>query len=251
MPKVTNAPTPSSSSRANKHTVIARDEVTDKVEKIRISAQIRARYANVGKPRKVVKPKVLPLIKRIDLEFQAEKSLEYDEHIERLRLQHEYVVQKRLIEQLSDNPLPLADRIAPKEIEVPQPVPAKELPQFKKTKIMLRQNEYYVLFDAAAERLQSIHDKWKTEMARNLSLASPDGSLTHRYEQMGRVFAKFQEVNQAFQDDYQGKLTYAQWRYIKRDLKEIGKVKIHCLHARWDIVSTAVAGLRNLFEYLE
>ena len=199
----------------------------------------------------MVKPKNLPLIQRIDPEFQAEKTQEFEEHIERLQLLSQYVTQKRLLERLSNSQPSLAERIEPKDIEVPQPVPAKELPRFKKTKIMNRQNEYYVLFDAAAQRLQIIHGKWKIEMARNLQSTPSDESLTRRYEAMGRVFSRFQEVNQAFQDEYQGKLTHAQWRYVKRDLKAIGKVEIKALHSRWDKISMAVAELKDIFNYLE
>ena len=52
-------------SRRTPYTVPARNESTGLIERISVSAETRMKFKDIGKPRKVVKPKNVPLIKRI------------------------------------------------------------------------------------------------------------------------------------------------------------------------------------------
>ena len=75
---------------------------TGKYEKIHLSLQTRRKFANAGKPRKVVKPKNLPLIKRFDPEYQALMAREHEEECARIRMLHEiHTRRERLLDRLA------------------------------------------------------------------------------------------------------------------------------------------------------
>lgn len=248
MPKVTS--NKYASPKFARHTVVARDELSGQRERIYIPPTTRQKFAKVGKPRVTIKPKILPLIKRIDPEFTAEIAAEYEEHTARQRTLHKLLRERSLLDRIQ--PTPLADRLTspPPPPVLPMPAPAKELPQFKKTKIMKRQSEFYKMFDAAATRLGRVHDRWKIEMAKVLREVPANPDRLKRHEEIGVLLTRFNAVNTQFSDEYQGKLTNAHWRYVKRDLKRISRIPLYNVDGRWEDISRDLVTIKDIFDYL-
>lgn len=134
------------------------------------------------------------------------------------------------------------DHVA-KRRRLPKPVyrPPDELPpglHFRKTKILRRIEEYGNIFEATVERLEPVFLKLKT--AKGIS-----SEVREKLEKMGTEF------NTLWTDlDQRGsKLTNKQWRYIKRDLKRIGRVSFTNLSTRFVEVCNELAALDITFAY--
>ena len=78
-----SANTTTSSRRSAPYSVPARNEVTGLRERITLSKASKAKFTNVGKPRKVVKPKNVLLIKQItDPKEHMLLYREYERHLD-------------------------------------------------------------------------------------------------------------------------------------------------------------------------
>ena len=194
-----------------KHTVIARDEVTGKYERIHISRTTRKLFKDVGKPRHYPHPKTKPVTYFVDLEYRAEKYAEFEEEIKNKALISRLLTLRERLE-ISQQARPsLEERLELPPIDLPKlPLEREELPQFKKTKILKRQNEYYTMFEATAKRLQQLHPTLMKEMAKAYEEVPVSTEKLQRYQDVGQLFKRFDRVNKAFEEDYQGKLTHSQ-----------------------------------------
>ena len=235
MPKVT-----SSSPKLGRHTIVARNCVTGLLERITPSKEIRDRFKNVGKPRKVVRPKNLPLIRRIDPEFQAIKAQEHDEDLARMAMLSCLLIKKHRLE----------DRIALNNTPAGSPLPVQQeiqfnipdsLPQFKKTKILNRQEEYNRMLEATAIRLQRLYDRLVVETKNDDEPAIP------HIDKLRAIFTRFDNINRSFDEEYQQKLTHSQWRALKRDLKRVGKIDMTSLGTRWRTICMTLVEQEDLF----
>ena len=68
-------------SRRAPYTVPARNESTGLIERIAVSTETKMKFKDVGKPRKVVKPNNIPLIKRIttpEERFKLNRAFDQD-----------------------------------------------------------------------------------------------------------------------------------------------------------------------------
>ena len=78
-------------SRRAPYTVPARNESTGLIERISVSAETKMKFKDVGKPRKVVKPKNVPLIKRITTpEERFNLNRAFDQDLDRQQMAAEH-----------------------------------------------------------------------------------------------------------------------------------------------------------------
>ena len=110
---------PFTSVRLGKHTVIARDEMTGKYERIHISAETRKRFKDVGKPRRIPHVKHRPLTNHVDLEWRAEKQVEHDNYIVQRALEARLYTLRNRLEAQAANKLSLEERLEPRAPFVP------------------------------------------------------------------------------------------------------------------------------------
>lgn len=222
---------------------MVRDELTGVSERIHLSRKTRQRYANVCKRRKIVKPTTTPLINRVDPEFQAAKTVEHKENLARMRELSQLLQKRRLLDRISDSKPSLADRIDPiSNLTLMYPrIPVKELPMFKKTKIMRCQDEISTMIDATAKRLGRVYNKVRAEHSSLLVCVPARPDLEQRYTRILKLVGRFNTLNIDFTVEYQRNLTGSRTWSIKRDLKAIGRMDFHLIHKRWDEISTKLA----------
>jgi len=218
---------------SRKRIVLAKEEPTGLLERIVISNPHK--FDHVAKRRRLPKPVYRPLVHR---PFDPIRAQEADERIKRLRRLAHLIQKRKLLDRLSDTKPPLLERIEPR---TPEYQPPDELPpglHFRKTKILRRIEEYGNIFEATVERLEPVFLKLKT--AKGIS-----SEVREKLEKMGTEF------NTLWTDlDQRGsKLTNKQWRYIKRDLKRIGRVSFTNLSTRFVEVCNELAALDITFAY--
>ena len=88
-------------------------------------------------------------------------------------------------------------------------------------------------------------------MAKLMQVSPIDPTRLRHLTEIGAILDRFQEINTRFDTEYQGKLTNAQWRKVKRDLKRIKGLPLFNLETRWEEVIGPLLTLRNIFEYLD
>ena len=267
MPKVASSSSSSAkSARRSHHSVIARNEETGIQERITITQDTRERFKHVGQPRKVVKPIVRPLIKRIlSPEYIAERDAAYEADLVYMRQVADIIAQKRRLEERLQNP-PLLSRISAARPETPEPVepePEKVLPKFHKTKHTRRYTDYAKMVDAAAKSIDRLRVHWKKSYDRLEEELVPNGTLQLAHERTGSTLCQVDRFLLLWNKGVPT-WTHKEWRYIKRDLKAIeaameerpdkgGKARKLDMGSKedlWKIIDN-VAKLKDIFTYLK
>lgn len=206
------------------HSVIALNETTGLRERISPHKDIREKYKNVGKPRRVQQPSQQRLIHRVlTPEEYAEIAQEYDKEMVLKRLFSELTLEKRKLEdRISSPPKPLAERIAsPEPYEEPKPLP-KEI-KFRKTKIIKRIDEFNNVFTAVHTRLAPLFKRLKVE-DENKHYGLPERV---DFDRRNRLWGFFKQIEEGLENkSIQHELTNAQWRRIRGAMKRVGKVKL-------------------------
>ena len=210
--------------RITKHTVFARNEETALIERIDISPETRQKYANIGKPRKVVRPRniqkvitpVLSLEERLNLleETNAEMA---EKH-----LMHDLVMERRkLINRINNppNPLPLLERLGPAPQEYQPPDTHLEQLKFHRTAILLRIQEFAPMLTAVKVRLDPFFDVLRTDDDDNgTPYFTPEvrTKLWNWWTPFQELYTEWERVGH--------KLTNKEFREIRGALKRIEKV---------------------------
>lgn len=163
------------------------------------------------------------------------------EHTNRLRLLSSLIQEQNLLDRIDNSPppIPLRNRIDPAPMEIE---PIQAYPQgarFRKSKIILREKEFWNIILAADERLQIIDDKSEV---RDVHEDHWDG-----YQELMNNFKDFKDTFKERAD----KFTNKNWRYIRKDLNAIRRVSLRSLGSRWDEVCAEIAALgrQKLFIY--
>ena len=256
-PEMPSANTNTTSRRSAPYTIPARNEVTGLRERITTSKATRDKFMNVGKPRKVVKPRSVPLIKRLDPEYRemiAEDQHEHDKSLARKRRWAEEIQQNSLLKRLNvkkADKLPLLQRITSEE--PPSTSTTYRIPEKKIRKISTdkRHDDYKVLINATQTRLDSLYKRIKEE---EYDLTQhPNKHIQERYESVAKLIDYVDQVVGIFKDkDLSTHLTNADWRKLKRDVKAIGRISFDNLDRRWDFIAESLAELevKGAFSYL-
>ena len=205
--------------RRNYHSVLARNEVTALIERIDISRDIRERFADIGKPRKIapprstkVKPHVLTLEERLNLAEEtvtemAEKHLLHDLIKERNRLDH-----------LTTTPIPLIDRITPAREEYHPPAPIPDQLKFRKDKILKRIEEHKPMFEAVKARLGPYFNQLAEDMTGELIEPADNHKIWQWWGQFQDLYDNIDNVGHD--------LTNKEWRGVKGAMRRIGRISL-------------------------
>lgn len=141
--------------------------------------------------------------------------------------------QRTLLERMSSSPstpsLPLIQRIS-KPLYTPAPPLPKDI-KFRKTKIILREQDYWKLILATKKRLDIIDEKCNyTDVCD-----ADDDDLEKLMNDFFQLYIHFRERTDSF--------THSQWRAIKRDCKAVGSISLKSLNSNWDQVCAQLAAL--------
>ncbi|EED77375.1 predicted protein, partial [Postia placenta Mad-698-R] len=214
--------------KAKPFIVTAKHEPTGLLE--RIAIHNTHKFDDVGKPRRIVRPTIKPLIRR---PFNPERAEKAKHDIEELALRAHLFKKQQLLDRISDPAPPLIDRIDMQagpsyEYEPPKPLPDIH---FQRTKILLRTSEYNEMFAATADRLEPVFARMEKE----------EGSLELE------VVAKVRRMGDGFDELYHGLEKKARRpRNIFRIRRTIGPLDAARPSARFAPSHTEVAGLSRL-----
>ncbi|KAF9798064.1 hypothetical protein IEO21_10790 [Rhodonia placenta] len=212
--------------KAKPFIITAKHEPTGLLERIAIHNMHK--FDDVGKPRRIVRPTILPLIRR---PFNPERAEKAKRDIEELALRAHLFKKQQLLDRISDPAPPLIDRIDMQAGPSYKYEPPKLLPDihFQRTKILLR----------TSDRLEPVFAQMEKE----------EGNLEPE------VVAKVRRMGDGFDELYHGlekkahRLTNRHWRVIKRDLKRIGHVFFEDLSSRLPEICNQLASLNITFKY--
>ena len=237
MPKVT-------SSRRN--TISARNEATGLLERISISRETIDKFANVGKPRRVYKPVVKPLIKRFDPDFQAEINAQFEQHIDHLKESAQAVADKQREERYLSflNNMQLQYPLDP--YVPPEPLP-KEL-FFRRTKILNRCTEYTNMLEATKKRLKPVKAKLLREEALFKRFNSWDKEKREVSDKIHSLLDCLDQIEGWLKDEDQ--ITNATWRRMRTDFHTIGRISLKNLNKNWLYIKMSLCNaFDNGFHY--
>ncbi|EED83348.1 predicted protein [Postia placenta Mad-698-R] len=216
--------------KAKPFIITTKHEPTGLLERIAIHNMHK--FNDVGKPRRIVRPTIKPLIRR---PFNPERAEKAKHDIEELALRAHLFKKQQLLDRISDPAPPLIDRIDMQAGPSYEYKPPKPLPDihFQRTKILLRTS------DRQADRLEPVFARMEKE----------EGSLEPE------VVAKVRRMGDGFDELYHGlekkarRLTNRHWRVIKRNLKRIGHVSFEDLSSRLPDICNELASLNITFKY--
>lgn len=234
--------------KAAKNTVFARNEVTYRSERIKISKETRDKFANVCKRRKVPKPYNKPVVTpTLTLQERLDHTRDWAEHTARQQELSRLVMERRRLEdRISSPPPPLIERIAAPEYEPPAPIP--EDIHFRKSWAILRIKEATKVFDGTREHLDPLFDKLKKEEARAV-LGLAIRVSVELQEEMWKWVGPFLDVHDKLKE-YGHELTKKEWRDLFGALKRIGKVKFDHLDSRLVEICEELVALKLTFPKL-
>ena len=212
--------------------VHARNEPTGLLERITISDPHR--FDSVGKPRRVNNPAHKPIIHR---PYDPELAQQSQDDINRLSLLARLTHERRLLDRISEPAPPLIERIAP-AYEAPQPLPDVH---FRKTKIIERTKNFTTMFEATATRLEPLMQKVQ-------AFEEEEGGTIPERKQLSQMLDGLDTLYYELEAKAP-KLSNKHWRFIKRDLKRIGKVSFHDLSTRYKEIVSELVALHITFEY--
>jgi hypothetical protein len=223
-------------SRRYRFTTLAREDMTARTEKLCLDY---SKYKDVCRPqyKKTYKHQddiYASLNTYCSPEYLQQRLVEAQVHLEHLEtLADLYQEKNRLEHQLCTIPSssPLIDRLS-----TPPPfyTPPEELPQglkFRKTKITLREQEYWPLILATSKRLEQIK-----EYMEKREVPEKDR------ENVQELFSSFKNLEDTF-GEKSDKFTNKTWRLIKRDLTAVKKIPFNSLDSRWGHVCAELAAL--------
>ena len=240
--------------KSNKNTVIAWDEsnTLPLLERITLSKEVRERYKNVGKPRKVVKPNnKRPVTYPLTVEERMELVREHEEYCSEKALLSRLCIEKaKLEDRIAARPPPLEDRIEPKKVEYTPPAPLPKNAEFHKTKDVLRHHDFKILVGATVTRLLPF---LKKALNPEYSAKVPEETLERVESWTDRlqdISTKLYDMEENFTNEQWRGLsptgrafTNAQWRKLRGACKRIGKVDFTSLDSRFVEICNALAEL--------
>lgn len=212
--------------------VLAKHEPLGLLERITISNK----FKEVGKPRRIPKPVHQSVISR---PFDPELAQEAQEEIDRKGLLARLTQHHSLLDRISASGPSLLERM---DLDPTPIIEVKPLPniRFRRTKILLRTEEYNNLFAATADRLDPLYDKLKQD-----GVVSEE--IRVRLERMGD---EFDTLYHGLEERAHA-LTNKQWRCIKRDLKRIGRISFAQPTTRFAVICKELVDLDISFNYEE
>ena len=196
------------------HSVIARNEITGKYEKIHLSKsyfpEIDDRKKKAKAPtntKAVSRPQ--SLLERIEGEKEYQEDLEFQRTVGSLIAQRNLLEKKIAAEKAK---VKLANRIAP-PVEIPD---APFVPKFKfqKKSITQRRDKHVFLLERTSARLGKLEDDYKNRDDIPATTRTAVDILINRFADA------ITQVHSAPE-----RITNAQWRHIKADCKAVGRVK--------------------------
>ena len=214
-----------------KNSTLARFDPTGQSERIVISDTHKFDWVARQKHRKHKDP--VPLRARI---FDPEIGQEALNDIRRKAVIGWLMHERTLLERISSPPPPLITRLEPRDTyEIPKPLPDIK---FRKTKILLRTEEYNGLFAATADRLEPLFAKLEKD-------GGLDPITTNRMRKLA------DEIDDLYHnlEEKAHKLTNKHWRLIKRDLKKISHISFANLGDRFPEICSQLVSLDLTFKY--
>ena len=194
------------------YSITALNEVTGRRERITISAEALSQYSHIGRPRKIIKPASVPLIKRLDPEYTAAMDAEYEQHIADKRLLASLLHKRRLIDRIDKDAEKhsLLDRLTPPSTpyELPKPVP--KTIKFRKTHLMKRQSEFKNVLTPTLQRVLSIYKKLEGKEKEE-----------KEYHKVKELLSFLEQIATMFETNETDKWTSKDWRLFQRDCKKI------------------------------
>ena len=227
-------PTAMPKATATKYTTIARNELTYRTERIKVSPEVRRKYADVCKPRKVYKPDERPLVSRIlsDEEY-AEIRQEQEQHLaDRDLLSRLLVKSRKLEDRLTTPPPPLIERLAPRTPAYEAPAPLPKQVKFRKHKIFKRIEEYKGLVDPTITRLKPFFAKLNERM-EGPGTSVEKMAEDKRLEPIWNWYNRLAEIRDIITEEGH-EFGVSAWRQLKGACKRIGKVSFENLDSRLD-----------------
>ena len=175
-------------------------------------------------------------------EYLAQCVKEAEAHVAQLRSIADRFKQNSLLERISQEQsspaslIPLINRIQLSTPYTPPP-PLSERLHFRKTKIMLREKEYWQLISETGNKLGLIQKRMKS---RDIPGSHAQGMQT--------LMNNFRELKETFHDRTD-RFTNKQWRLIKRDCHAIRNIPIQNLVWAKLCAEIAALGREERFTY--
>ncbi|KAF7794676.1 hypothetical protein EIP86_005814 [Pleurotus ostreatoroseus] len=232
---------------ATKYTTIARNELTYRTERIKISPEVWRKYADVCKPRKVYKPDERPLVSRIlSNEEYAQIQQEQAEHFaERDLLSRLLIKSRKLEDRLTTPPPPLIERLAPRTPAYEAPAPIPKQVKFRKYKIFKRIEEYKGLVDPTITRLKPFFAKLNERM-EGPGTTVEKMAEDKRLEPIWKWYNRLAEIRDTITEEGHD-FGVSAWRQLKGACKRIGKVSFE----NFDKMSTSQSSAAASFTRYE
>jgi hypothetical protein len=209
-------------SRKSKHTILALDETTCKMEKIFISPEARRKFKDAGKVKRVRMPLMPEPVKTpvFSQEELQEIQQEHKEHLSTLSLLSRLTNERNsLVDRLEDSPPPLIQRIEP-YIYHSSPIPNNI--HFHQTKKLLRIKEFREFVQPTLDVITPFFYK----MSGDAKWAGND-----HYTPLWTWFYRLEDIVIEMDIIAHG-FTAKEWRLLKGACKRIRKVDFSHLSTR-------------------
>ena len=213
--------------KANKHSVIARNDITALYERITPSKAVRNKYKNVCKQRRYPKPHTAKVISpNITSEELAEIQQEYQQHVADKSLLSRLLTEYRQLEdRISNPPPPLIERIAERD-EYKPPAPLSKDINFHKTKILKRIKEFKPVLAVTLERLDPIFLAFEDDDEREEQGIAPRVPKATR-DALWKWQQRLEEIFTNLEKDEVGHhIGNKNWRVLGGICKKIGTVSV-------------------------
>lgn len=225
---------------SNRYDITVKDAITLIPERF-VGTLAKSPMKDAGKYPRNKKPATLkPAVNHYDPDFIAEKLAEFSIDVNRQRLHAFLLHERRLLDRISDAPppIPLLERIEPKQFTFNKDIP--ESLRFRRSKIMLREQELGKVINATSNRLGTLQGK-----------ADVRGVKDEHNEAWLTLMANFKVFKMTFKSKVD-KYTNKQWRLIKKDLKDVKRIKFRDLDNSWENVCAEIAalGVQQRFVYV-
>ena len=226
-----------------KNTVIARNEPLGLLERINLSPDTRAKFAEVGKrkpnPRPVTPPPVLH--RHISKEEGAELIEEFMAECAEKALVS-YLVRKR--NRLEDriamtDPVPLIDRIEPVQPTYTAPAPPPKDLHFQKKTTLTRKEEVWKVMQATKKRTEPVLNALNATDKRE-DQGRPVQVTPETRDKCWVILDRFEDIYRHF-DVRVRKWDHGEWRHMVGACKRIGRIKLNNFSTRFPEICKELA----------
>ena len=229
-----------------KYSVTANNKPLSLIERITPSKAIRAKYTNLGKPRKVYNPPHIPhRYTPMTLEERIQNKEDYVQHIAERTLLSRLVSERNRLDRPDQSPI----TVDPEDVVTftPEVKPLDPDVHFKKSKIMKRVDETRPLFEATKKRFQPLldlldeDDDRRDEGEEQLCPNEVRSKLWDVYEDFQKCFNQFDTQDRQ-------RWEHKKWRCVIGAMKRFSRFKMESLKENYVEICTKLVELNLTFD---